>query len=155
MKMSRCIFPMIALFMILLLFPLLTEAQDDVKYLGNICYILDSDELLGKPPAGVRIGVMSFGTGRFILSGVLAGIIPINGSAFIGQNNTIVISLYYSFDSGGSLESGSLSSSFSVIYMVVDAQTLKGTHTTMIVQTTPEPLSIKTQRGGMRLFLCN
>lgn len=154
MKMPICILPMIAFFMILSLFPLLAGAQDDVKYLGDICYSLDEDKILGKPPAGVRIGVMSFGADYFVLSGVEAGFIPIHGTALIVQN-TIIISLYSTYVSPALVPTDSKVSSFSAIHMVVDAQTLKGTHTTMIVQTTPEPLSITTHRGSVSLFLCN
>ena len=134
--------------MFLSLFPFQAGAQDDVNYLGEVCCHLDED----KPLSGIvlvteRFGVLSFGPGYLVLTGTRN--FPIYGTAFV-ETDTIVISLYGSYVSPASTVS-----SFYVRHMVVDAQTLKGTHTTMTVQTKPDPSEILTYSGSVRLSLCN
>ncbi len=147
MKILTRILP-IAAFMILSLFLLQAGAQDEAKYLGEICCHLDED----KPLSGVvlvteRLGVLAFGPGYVVLTG--RGNSPISGTGFVGTD-TIVISLYGSYVSPDSTVS-----SFYVRHIVVDAQTLKGTHTTMIVQTKPEPSEISTYSGSVRIIPCD
>jgi len=148
MKTLGRILSIVVIIMSVSLFPFPAEAQDDVKYIGEVCYTLDEDSALSgiALPMG-RLGILSFGPDYFILSGRGS-----MGTAVL-SGNTIKISLNHSADSYSS--DGSMGATwFSAMYMVVDAQTLKGTHTTMIVQTKPEPPKISTHKGSARLYSC-
>jgi len=148
MKMLKYISVIAMSLIFLSLVTLPAKAQDDIKYLGKVCYDLASG--MGRPPYGGTLEVYSFGAGCIALSGMEDGGYSVNGTAFIGGDNTIIISLY------GSSSSDSVKNfKFSQMTINAAAWSWIGTYTTLQIWTkTDQSPEIATLMGHVAFWVC-
>lgn len=114
-------------FFSIVLFNTIVCSAASVTNLGKFCFLFDPGSP-GQFPANVQVGVLSDGSGHFVINGQIifaTGFIargPVYGTAYIESNHIVASLTSTSIDPGPS---------FTFLHVVIDMPTLRGTYTVM------------------------